>query len=464
MEDNFVLIVGDSLRSMNIPPYSDQDKTAPFISEKAGEGFHIENFYSNSPWTIPSHASIFSGKLPSEHGTNSFNLQFQDENMLVEYFNNRGYKTICVTEQGLISPQLGFGSSFDIYLDLSDLNHLFIENRGEVYNDVVNSHEGTLNQGIRILLKSIKERDAVSLRSLLDETSDRVLELLSIGGEGSGEEDYNPTNSGTTVDRIEEVVEENQDQPVFLFVNLMATHFDYTFNKEQKDIFLDYLEDDEVDEKTTHGNYATLMKERGKLSDEEISTMKDAYNASIRYFDSVVSKIHGVFSDNTKFIVTGDHGEVIGEHEWDGFPILEHQFGTFLESVKVPCIVFPSDKDISSGVFSQRQILDIIRHIRGEEQIEEEEAVISDYYGYEGLYENLEGVEIPEGFEELYKRKSFSVITKDYKFDMTSEGEQLNSLDEEASGEEGNLKENLRNKIPTVTKYVIEEELGTSYS
>lgn len=76
---NIVLLVVDTWRKKD---FVEDRSIAPFLSEKSEEGLHLENYYANSPWTVPAHASLFSGQLPSEHRTTTENTYFREENKL----------------------------------------------------------------------------------------------------------------------------------------------------------------------------------------------------------------------------------------------------------------------------------------------------------------------------------------------------------------------------------------------
>jgi arylsulfatase A-like enzyme len=81
---NICLVVVDSLTAFNLSMYGYGESTSPFLEKAAEEGVKYQFAYSNAPWTFPSHASIFSGKLPVDHRATSETMRFDDESFVEE--------------------------------------------------------------------------------------------------------------------------------------------------------------------------------------------------------------------------------------------------------------------------------------------------------------------------------------------------------------------------------------------
>ena len=62
-----VLIVLDTLRADHLGPYGGPTGATPTFDRIAAEGTLFEDVISTSPWTLPSHASMFTGLYPREH-------------------------------------------------------------------------------------------------------------------------------------------------------------------------------------------------------------------------------------------------------------------------------------------------------------------------------------------------------------------------------------------------------------
>ena len=65
---NIIIIVLDTARASNLSPYGYEKDTTPNLAELADEGVVYEKAFTPSPWSLPSHTSLFTGVYPSKHG------------------------------------------------------------------------------------------------------------------------------------------------------------------------------------------------------------------------------------------------------------------------------------------------------------------------------------------------------------------------------------------------------------
>jgi arylsulfatase A-like enzyme len=65
---NVVLVTLDTTRVDRLGPYGSTLGITPHLDQLAGESTVYERAYSTSSWTLPAHASLFTGKFPSSHG------------------------------------------------------------------------------------------------------------------------------------------------------------------------------------------------------------------------------------------------------------------------------------------------------------------------------------------------------------------------------------------------------------
>jgi hypothetical protein len=122
------LIVLDTFRadlrsSTRLPPYAKNLKSI------ADEGVVFKNCIASSSWTAPSHASIFTGLYPIEHGSHGIlkgNPWFDgfpgirpindNATTLAEIFKNNSYLTAAiVSNYGYLQPGFKFNKGFQIY-------------------------------------------------------------------------------------------------------------------------------------------------------------------------------------------------------------------------------------------------------------------------------------------------------------------------------------------------------------
>ncbi len=100
-----------------------------------GKGFKNSNVVAQTPWTIPSHASMFTGLYPSLHGAREtyegkvLPLKRRDF-LLTRILKRLGFKNYLLFANPLISPDLGF-TYFDHVYEVEFLKRIFLSPRLE---------------------------------------------------------------------------------------------------------------------------------------------------------------------------------------------------------------------------------------------------------------------------------------------------------------------------------------------
>lgn len=119
---NFVVIVLDTARRDHLSCYGYARDTTPFLRELAGESRIYRNAYSTSCWTVPAHASLFTGLYATSHGCTWENCRL-DSNLttISEVLQAHGYFTAGICENPILNGQLGFTKGFDSYNITSQL-------------------------------------------------------------------------------------------------------------------------------------------------------------------------------------------------------------------------------------------------------------------------------------------------------------------------------------------------------
>jgi arylsulfatase A-like enzyme len=99
---NVILIVLDTVRADHLGCYGYARETSPNIDAFAGTATRHARALSSAPWTVPSHASIFTGKPPFVHGAHTVAVKRQRNNVrplhrnhltLAEALAAEGYQT-----------------------------------------------------------------------------------------------------------------------------------------------------------------------------------------------------------------------------------------------------------------------------------------------------------------------------------------------------------------------------------
>src|SRR5437870_2760726 len=119
-----VLVVFDTARWDRVGCYGYERPTTPTLDSLARDGLRVKTMVSNAPWTLPAHASLFTGLYPSQHGSQwrtGPKLRPSVKVTMAEWLGSLGYETWCVTNNGMISGRTGLARGFDRYLFRLDL-------------------------------------------------------------------------------------------------------------------------------------------------------------------------------------------------------------------------------------------------------------------------------------------------------------------------------------------------------
>lgn len=117
-----VLISVDTLRSDHLPVYGYAGVETPAITALRKDSILFERAYSHVPLTLPSHASLLTGRMPAEHGIHD-NLGYRlrrDVPTLAELLKAAGYATGGAVSCFVLKGDSGIGRGFDFYDDEVD--------------------------------------------------------------------------------------------------------------------------------------------------------------------------------------------------------------------------------------------------------------------------------------------------------------------------------------------------------
>lgn len=111
-----ILISIDTLRADHLGVYGYAGSTSPHLDALAGESVVFENAFSPSPWTLPAHASLFTGLHPEEHGAGHaapFVALGAGPPTLAEKLRDAGYRTVAFSAGGVMSARYGLARGFE---------------------------------------------------------------------------------------------------------------------------------------------------------------------------------------------------------------------------------------------------------------------------------------------------------------------------------------------------------------
>src|SRR4051794_3934956 len=121
MRPNVLFVIFDAARRDAFEPYGAPPGSSPTVAQLAASGRPLPEVYSTAPWTVPSHASFFTGLMPRAAGLLSVPtpaaakqlLASQRARFLPEVLRGAGYATVGVSTNPWASNLSGFGSGCD---------------------------------------------------------------------------------------------------------------------------------------------------------------------------------------------------------------------------------------------------------------------------------------------------------------------------------------------------------------
>ncbi|UCE86951.1 MAG: sulfatase [Deltaproteobacteria bacterium] len=113
---SLLLFVLDTTRRDAVSAYGEWANTTPTLDALAADGLRYAHAYAQAPWTLPSHATLFTGLLPAEHGVNWRRTMASDDLVtLAEVLADAGYETAAFSENPWVGPAANLVQGFEHY-------------------------------------------------------------------------------------------------------------------------------------------------------------------------------------------------------------------------------------------------------------------------------------------------------------------------------------------------------------
>jgi len=277
---NVVVIVMDTTRADRCSVHGYERATTPALDALGREGVVFDSAWAPSSWTLPTHASIFTGLLPQRHGatTDGTSALARRHETLAEILRDAGYATGAFSNNPFVSEEFGLTQGFSTFRSLN-------RERNLPYPSAIPTNEHAL--------RWVREQ-------------------------------------------------RRAERPFFLFVNHMEPHSPYAPPATDADAFVRGAVDDaEMEWGRAFDFPANLltMLDVAPISAGQLRLVSDLYDAEIATLDRAIGdfverlRAEGVL-DDTVLVVTGDHGEHFGENG-----LLGHCLSLARPLLEVPLVI-----------------------------------------------------------------------------------------------------------------------------
>lgn len=111
--DNVVVIVLDTVRAKS--SYPANRRLTPTLASVGDRGTTFHRAIAPATWTLPSHASMFTGSYPAEHGATSYNKELKSSHStLAQCLGDAGLRTGVFSGNAWLSDTFGLTQGFDV--------------------------------------------------------------------------------------------------------------------------------------------------------------------------------------------------------------------------------------------------------------------------------------------------------------------------------------------------------------
>ena len=318
-QPNVLLVVMDTVRADATSLHGSSRETTPNLVKLAKEGVSFDRAISTAPWTLPSHASMFTGRWSWELQVGPGRPLGSRYPTLAGYMKDQGYATAgFIANTFLCTAEYGLAQGFEHYEDylLTPLELLRSSSLGWL-----------ISRGTGSFL-------------------DRLAPVLGQVPRHPFETNYERKSAEQINASALQWVAQKRDTPFFVFLNYFDVHDPYLVP--------------ETGRRPHFGETANTLAQRRILRDwiteqprertaAEMSLARDAYDDCLAYLDDQIGRLLDGLDrlgrlENTIVIVTSDHGEHFGEHTREGFPMVGHRLSVYQPEIHVPLVIVAPGK------------------------------------------------------------------------------------------------------------------------
>ena len=316
---NVLLIVLDTVAAEHLSLHGYHRPTSPTIDSLAPHGIQFKSAHAPSSWTLPSHASMFTGRWPHDLSAGWHTPLDGVHPTLAKFLGARGYATA------------GFAANYWYCATDSGLDRGFTTYRDYIFPELTAFHLAVLVDRTVDGLQAFGQFLEQSLDVRLLRPATQYLWWLFKAERKAAE----------VVNRefLEWLSRRWQpERPFFAFLNYYDAHYPYQLPKTGIHRFGVKPRDDR--ESDLIQNWFPLDKR--ELSGDQIAFVRDSYDDCVANLDEYLGRLMDELErlrqlDQTWVIIAADHGESFGEHPG----VFCHGTSLYQTELHVPLLLLP---------------------------------------------------------------------------------------------------------------------------
>lgn len=385
---DIIFIVLDTQRADRLGCYGYDRAVTPNLDRFAAAGALFNRAVSPAQWTIPSHASLFTGLYPTSHGvTQSSQALSEGRPHVAEIMRQIGYDTVGFCNNPLVGVlnngfKRGFqtfynyGGAFPSVPETSNPWPWPMSHIAEWYTQILRH----ISYPIQNFIGRSDLAFRISLHSWLTPLWSKMANFKG----------QNERSVQDVVHFLQERETNQSDQPLFLFMNLMETHLPFWAPGEFVDRIAPYFRHSKAARATmsrwNREAYRWAAPLNEPLGELESRVLNDMYDAEVAYQDHYLGNLFNALerrerSRDTLTIIVADHGDGLGDHN-----LIGHAFAAYDELIHVPLFIhWPGKIEAGTQVdtpISTRRIFHTI--LDAAAQSEQQSTTVNDMLGDAG--------------------------------------------------------------------------------
>lgn len=281
-----LLITVDSLRADHVGCYGYERETTPTLDALAEDSVAFDSAFAHACHTKASFPALLTSTYPLMYG--GYDSLAGDRPRLADAFDDAGFRTAGLHSNLYLSAEFGYDHGFDEFFDSKEDPGLVARARRYVKSNL--DEDGVLFNVLQAAYDTTEKTAGIEVGS------------------------YHVTADDLTDRAISFVESSDPDEDQFLWVHYMDVHHPYIPPADHQRAFRDDVVSDEDAIKLRR----KMLEEPEAVTDEELDTLVDLYDAEIRFTDTEIGRLLDTVSDewgdDVVTAVTADHGEEFLDH------------------------------------------------------------------------------------------------------------------------------------------------------
>ncbi|MCA9948739.1 MAG: sulfatase [Anaerolineales bacterium] len=338
---DIIFIVLDTQRADRLGCYGYSKNISPHLDQFSSRAILFEQAVAPAQWTVPSHASMFTGEYPTTHQvTQSAHRLSPQRPHLAEILRAANYNTVGFCNNPLVGIlNNGFKRGFDTFYNYGGAFPSLPQTASPLpwpFNKGLEAYTQFLRK-ISYPIQNFFGKSDLAFRVSLNAW------LTPLWSKMANFKGQNERSVNDVIQFLQQQESGKDDKPLFLFLNLMETHLPFwppgefidktapyfRYNKEARTLMRTWNRE----------AYRWAAPLAAPLSELEAQVLSDLYDAEVAYQDHYLGQLLTALNGRSRYketltVIAADHGDGLGEHGYMG-----HAFVGYEELIHVPMIM-----------------------------------------------------------------------------------------------------------------------------